>query len=149
MPAYSTLRTFVRALQTGRTNIVDVLEALCAEATSPGPANDALQSIRAPRSADNLPPALLTAIGNRLKPKEIAHIQHWPAAQKERVRAEIVRAIDEGEPISFTWELYDGAVPDADFRSRQGGGRTIAFRSPRSAVRLSGLNYGDISVEEL
>jgi hypothetical protein len=84
-----------------------------------------------------------------MKPEEIAHVSNWPAAEKERVRAEIVAGIQDGQPLSFTWELHDGDRPDAEFRTRQGGGRMIAFRSPRSAVRLSRLNYGDVRVEEL
>jgi hypothetical protein len=147
MPAYSTLRTFVLAVQTGRTNIVNVLERICAESPADSPE---VLAIQAPGSAQPLPEVIKAAFRSKgMTEPEVQHIERWPADQKERVRAEIVRAIQAGEALAFSWELFGGESPDAEFRPREGGGRLIAFRSPRSAVRLSRMNYGDISVEEV
>ena len=145
MPAYSTLKTFVRALRTGETNITKKLtEALAAEGTA---------LITEQESVDpDLSEDLKELFANYgMKPEEIAHIENeWDGPLRNEVRVWILNAYgaSPAQPVTFSWALFDGEGPEND-RVDPGGADpvSVTFLSPRKGVKLSWLNYGDISVD--
>lgn len=150
MPAYSTIKTFVKAIQSGRTNITLTLDKLMA---NPGGYTTNVNfSVMSTSGALNNPmPEWLRGmlIANGMKPEEADHIDDaWPDAQKELVRQKIESAITSNRPMRFFWELFDGQAPINEFQDPDAsGGITVTFKSPRSGVVVSSLTYGDIKVK--
>lgn len=139
MPAYSTLRTFVKSLQTGQTNITDTLDKLLSDQPALRSNRNWLTFKNTPNLLDNPVPAWLRALlkANGMRDIEIDHIdQHWPPDEKEKARQWIAYAIDHGQPLTFNWELHEGK--NAINVQRNAGAR-IVFLSPRDGVRISGL----------
>lgn len=143
MPAYSSLKTFVRSLRTGDTNITLTLaKAVAAEG---------VDNIRDPSSVNpHLSVWVRGALAKHgMQPEEIDHIDNeWPEAKKEEARDWVVRAVDASQSVAFSWELFDGEHP-ANRKDDPGAPEPvrITFRSPRKGVRLSALNYGQIHVD--
>jgi hypothetical protein len=139
MPAYSTLRTFIDSLRTGRTNITTTFDALLLDRAALREHPEWPTFRDTPVLNGPMPQWLRNILSTAgIRDIEIIHIdQHWPAAQKELARQWIAAAIEEDVPLSFSWELHDGTDPVNEQREE---GRRIVFRSPRDGVRISGLN---------
>lgn len=149
MPPYSTLKTFVTSLKTGRTNITESLDRLM---TNPG--RHLTHAHFADLQVENafnapLPGWARTALrSSGMTEPEIDHIDVWPDVQKEAVRQKMVAAIESDRPIRFRWELYGGDAPVNEAGEDQETGATvIVFRSPGNGVKLSPLNIGLIRVQ--
>ncbi len=143
MPAYSSIKTFIQSLRTGETNItITLARAVAAEG---------VDNIRDPASVNphlsNWLRGVLAAHG--MRPAEITHVDNWPPAKKEEARAWVVAAVDASRSVAFAWELFGGDDP-ANRRDDPGAPQpvSITFRSPRRGVRLSGLNYGQVHVDQ-
>jgi hypothetical protein len=145
MPAYSTLRLFVKAIKTGDTNITQGLERLVNDRAK---RQQYLSDINAAHTAVGALPGWLQIelIQAGLSQAEVDHCSRWPDAEKEKVRKQVADAILE-RSIHFSWELWDGNDPQSDVRRDPDQDVRIVFRSPRQGVKLSLLNFGDISVE--
>src|SRR5258708_2430687 len=146
MPSYSTLRLFVNAIKTGDTNITQGLERL---ANDPAKRQQYLSDINATHTAVGPLPRWLQIelIQAGLSQAEVDHCSRWPDAEKEKVRKQLADAIPESRNIHFSWELWDGNDPDSDVRRDPNQDVRIVFRSPRKGVKLSLINFADISVE--
>src|SRR2546426_10801189 len=106
MPPYSTLKTFVQALQTGRTNITECLERYFNNfpAVSGHPHFADLQQ---PGAVDRPMPAWARQVlrGAGMSDAEVSHIDRWPDGEKEKVRAAVVDAVQNTRRMRFAWEL--------------------------------------------
>jgi hypothetical protein len=150
MPPYTTLRTFIDALKSGETNITRVLEDVAADrALLEANAAD----LRTPGRFEPYFPdwarAALTDSSRvrRLSAEELAHIEAWPASEKEAVRVQLARSLDAPLRLIFRWEIFDGDDPRTELRRDEAGEAEIVFRSPRKGVELiSRINVGDIKV---
>lgn len=147
MPAYSTLRTFINAVRTGRTNITETLDKLMTN-----PARHKLNTneltLRQEHSLDAPLPDWMRRILKTagMSDAEVSHLDIWPDDKKEEVRTVVVQAIDANLPVRFFWELHDGATPDNVISQREDGW-TVRFRSPAAGVRLSHVNLGSVHVD--
>lgn len=150
MPETSTIRKFIAAVQTGRTNTTKALEMLF---TNPGRHRthtnfgdlSVAGALNKPLAA--WAKAVLRALG--LSDPELAHIEDWPDTEKEEVRKALVVAIQADRNVRFLWELHDVAGSDNRVTNVDGPGDiTVTFRSPRANVRLtSTVNLGEIIVD--
>ena len=146
MPAYSTIHSFINAIKSGDTNITQCLERL---------ANDAAKrqkygaDISAPHGAVGHLPGWLRneMVQSGMSQPEVDHVEQWPDNEKEKARVQVVEAIRDERVIHFSWELYDGGQPLTEVRRDPNQDVRVVFRSPRKGVKLSLLNFGDISVE--
>ena len=150
MPEMSTIKKFVAAIQTGRTNTTRALEQLFANPGRHG-SNPNFPQLNTP-NALNRPLAAwvqseLRAVG--LTEPEIAHVDGWPDAEKEQVRQALVAAIQANRSVRFLWALHDGTSSENRIDNLNGTGDVvITFRSPRLNVRLtSTVNLGEIIVD--
>jgi hypothetical protein len=147
MPPYSSLRTFIQALTTGRTNITYVLEQMASDPSCRerlGPEVSRPSSFSHPISSA-LHQELIQA---GMTEPEVAHMERWPNEQKELVRSQIDAAWKSGGPIHFSWELHDGDDPATELRRDANQDVRIVFRSPRKGVRItSRLNLGEVMVD--
>jgi hypothetical protein len=146
MPAYSTLKSFINALKTGDTNITQCLERL---------AND--RAKRAQYATDIR--ALHTGVGQLpgwlrnemvqagMSQPEVDHVERWPDREKEKVRLQVVEALDHDSNLHFSWELFEGDDPLSEVRRDPSQDVRVVFRSPRKGVKLSAINHGDVKVE--
>ena len=137
MPPMSTVRTFIRALQTRRTQVTTVLDDLMANGPAGGqhPGMGYLNNLQGANFSGALPSwAKNVLIGRGLDPIALAHLDNWPG--KEAVREEMVKAIGENRSIQFFWELHDGN--DEENAIAAGAVTTITFRSPKWKVRSVG-----------
>src|SRR5438309_5670166 len=145
MPAYSTIHSFINAIKSGNTNITQCLERL---------ANDVAKrqkyhaDISAPHGAVGHLPGWLRneMVQTGMSQPEVDHVERWPDDEKEKARVQIVEAIRDERVIHFSWELYDGDRPLTEVRRDPNQDVRLVFRSPREGVKLSLLNFGDISV---
>jgi hypothetical protein len=150
MPPYTTLRTFIDALKSGETNITRVLEDVAADR----PLLEAnAADLRTPgRFHPVFPDWARGALIDRNRPRclslqELAHIEAWPPDEKEAVRVQLARSLDEPVRLVFRWEIHDGDEPRTELRRESGGEAQLVFRSPRAGVELtSRINMGDIRV---
>jgi hypothetical protein len=147
MPPYSSLRTFIQALTTGRTNITYVLEQM---ASDPGCKQRLAGEIAQPGAFSHPISQTLhqELIQSGMTEPEVAHMERWPNEQKESVRTQIDSAWKNGQPLHFSWELHDGDDPATELRRDANQDVRIVFRSPRKGVRItSRINLGEIMVE--
>ena len=147
MPPYSTIRTFVEALQTGRTNITRALDELLENPGSKQNDPD-FPHMRSEGALNGMPGWLRGRLTPRLRPPEIDHIGRWPDAQKEKARREIVTSINDDRHTTFEWEVYAGPTPSVEVRPGPSGGVVIVFRSPRAGLRLVEPSSGEVVVED-
>ena len=147
MPPYTTLRTFIEAISTGKTNITRSLE----KATNDPARRAALATAIAAKDAFNHPisreihDALIQA---GMTQPEVDHIQRWPDDQKERIRSRLVDVWGQNKSIYFSWEIHSGPEPVTEITTDSSGDSFVAFRSPRAGVRItSSLNLGNIQVD--
>ena len=146
MPTYSTLRSFVKALTTGDTNITQCLTRL---ANADPKRKQYATDLAAPHLAVGQLPGWLRneMVQTGMSQPEVDHVERWPDRQKEVARAQIAAALAENRPIRFSWELYDGDDPVTEVRRDSDGEVRLVFRSPRKGVTLSLLNLGGVKVE--
>jgi hypothetical protein len=149
LPPYSTLRTFVHALQTGDTNITRVLTTLMQYPSNWQPDTG---NIEVNPLSDFLK-GLFKQPG-MMKDEEIAHIEDaWPMAQKQELREHVVQAIASGRPMVFKWAATSGPAPETDIVWPPANTPLhvpirVTFRSPSSGFVFSGEegNEDDIVV---
>jgi len=148
MPAFTELKTFVKALKSGKTHITDRLDVFFQNpAGVQGDANWVNFS-----SSDWLGgtpawlPAALQTMG--LTGEEIEHILKWPLGELEKARVAARDAVNASDAIKFFWGLYGGPAP-LTVPSNPRTGRQVLFQSPGASLRLTTLNYGEIYVEEV
>jgi hypothetical protein len=166
MPPYSSLRTFIDALTTGQTNITRGLDTL-ANNESKKAAYGAQIAQPGHLSGNQLPDWLRRELSSTgVTAEEIAHMERWPADEREAARAALHEAWTAGHDVRFEWEIHEGGNPKTERRGNppadaiepasmaaqsSGTGRPLArivFRSPRKGVRItSKVNLGEIKVE--
>jgi hypothetical protein len=144
MPPTTSVRTFIRALQTGRTRITAALDDLLSHSGLAD--NDFFDAFSQPGALNgDLPDYLREAMMKRgLSEEEVLHMSHWPDDQKELLRQALVVAINDARTVRFEWELHSGADSDNPIHSAEDGDMKVTFRSPRSQLRLAATG----SVEE-
>jgi hypothetical protein len=140
MPPRTSVRTFITALQTGRTTATTGLDRLF---TNPGYLSDREwygQLDTAGALNGTLTAAMredLRTVGE-LDEDHVDHIASWPDAAKDALRPVFKRAIDENRNIRFFWELHGGETSINAIDNLDGGGDIIVtFRSPRRGVALA------------
>ncbi|OGO53270.1 MAG: hypothetical protein A2148_09080 [Chloroflexi bacterium RBG_16_68_14] len=147
MPEGSTIKKFVEALKSGRTNTTKALDTIFADASKRAAHS---KDLGAP-GAFNRPLAGWARTELRsagLSEQELTHIDDWPDDQKEDVRQALVTAINGKRAIHLSWELHSGPAEATDIQGLAGTGDvTVTFRSPRSKMKVSLATFGDISVE--
>jgi hypothetical protein len=139
MPAYSTVKDFVIALNTGRTHITK-----CFDAFFSPPSNVTGHADWGKFSTENwssgpplwLEPFLLS-IG--LSQPETNHVLNWPGPELEKARDAAVRAVSGSGIVTpkapkFFWELSNARTPQTIERVSSAGVPEIVFLSPRTAV---------------
>ena len=141
MPPSTTIRHFINALKSGRTNITEALDGLFNDpaflATYP---QFATANFDAP-----LPDWARTALSSRnVSSDEIDHIDAWPG--KEALRQQVLQALQAGAGLQFFWEVHRGA-DEENVVAAGAGNTTGTFRSPGNTVRLSFITFGDVQVE--
>lgn len=148
MPAYSTLRDFISALQTGNTNITRVLQYLANSADMKSNP-DAIRDINTMNSFNTLPGWFVDACTqNGMSQPEITHIGDWPPAQKEIVRNQIAAVWATNDPIEFSWELHEGNFALSQVRRTSLATLRVVFLSPRQGVHLdSFFRVGEVKVD--
>jgi hypothetical protein len=157
MPVYSSLRTFIDALKTRRTNITKTLDALLADPKQWRNSNEytAIQNDYDLGDAKKraFPDAIRIRLANTglsnfpgLSTAELEHIEQWPKEQKEQVRVAVMHSIDHDKSIKFFWELHDGPEPQTVVNHLTGDRREVIFKSPRRALRVRG---DDVFVEDV
>jgi hypothetical protein len=146
MPAYSTLKSFVKALRTGDTNITQCLERLANDRAKRAQYTSDINALHA--GVGQLPGWLRNEMVQAgMSQPEVDHVERWPDAEKEKVRLQVVEAINHDGNVHFSWELFDGEDPMSEVRRDQNQDVRVVFRSPRKGVKLSAVNFGDVKVE--
>lgn len=143
MPPYCSMRVFIDALNTGRTNVTRALDTLAATQGLAAHADFAALSSEgalssAPGAGSSALPAWARSHLRGLSASELRHIDAWPDAHKELVRQALVAGI-QGRKVRFAWELHSGDADETQVEGLEGAGDvTVTFRSPRGRVRMSG-----------
>jgi hypothetical protein len=137
MPPTTSVRTFIRALQTGRTRITNALDDLLSHPNLGD--NQFFDAFSQPGALNGeLPQYLRDALIERgLTEEEVKHMDHWPDAQKELVRAAVVIAINNARPVKFEWELHSGAESNNIIDMPEEGDVKVVFKSPRAGLNLT------------
>ncbi|MEO6196651.1 MAG: hypothetical protein ABIP58_00925 [Dehalococcoidia bacterium] len=138
MPPFSTLKTFVKAVNSGDTNITRVLTKLM---HYPEQWQENMGQI----TVSPLSQFLEDQFGapGRMTPEEILHIANeWPMAQKVDLRAAVLLAIEVGRPMVFKWTLTSAQAPETDIVWPPSNTPLtvpvlVTFRSPRAGVTYS------------
>jgi hypothetical protein len=139
LPPYSTLRTFIQALEDGNTNITRVLTILMHYPSR-------WQPNVADITVDPLSPFLkdLFSAPGMMKPIEIEHIEDaWPMEQKEELRDNVLQAIEIGRRMVFKWMLKKDPPAETEIVWPPDSAPltvpiVVTFRSPRPGVQFSG-----------
>ena len=147
MPPGTRVRTFIEALQSGRTNTTKALDAVF---TRPGSLqNHPHRNDFRTAGAFNILPAWARSEFQQagLSNVELAHIDSWPTHLTDAVRTSLNDAIQNNRnAVHFFWEPYDGNVEDTQIIDPDANGDiTIKFRSPRKNIRQVGAD--DITVD--
>ena len=142
MPEYSTVRDFVAALQSGMTNTTKVLQHLWDNRNDPAVFPPNVLANLGTYSLHPLAPDLEQLFRNAgMKPGEILHLNHWPDAEKQKMRGALLGAGN--QTVRFFWELHRGDDEETEVTPAPGGGVDIYFRSPRKRLALSaGPTFG-------
>jgi len=145
MPPPTTMRTFLEAIRSGRTNTTEALDMLFASPAAVR-AHPNFTDLQAPGMLNMLQPwarAELRRLG--VGSEELAHIDDWPNNQKEIVRQKLVDAMNGNKPVEFSWKVYPGATEDTSID--EGPAKvTITFFSPESKVRATGPDSVSVDV---
>jgi hypothetical protein len=143
LPPYCSVRVFIEAINTGRTNVTRALDTLAATRSLAAHADFATLSNEgalssAPGAGSSALPAWAKSHLPGLSASELRHIDAWPDPQKELVRQALVAGI-QGRNVHFTWELHNGDADETQVEGLEGAGDvTVTFRSPRGRVKMSG-----------
>lgn len=136
MPPMSSLRTFISALRSGDTLTTRALNNVLAQRTGA----DELVGVLKKRNGFNAPltSPLRDAIRRAPLPDETITecIDRWPDDQKERARRAIVKAVDAGRSVRFTWGLTESTECETMIDASGTGAVTIRALSPRSSLRI-------------
>ena len=144
MPPPTTVQTFIQALRTGETNTTRAFDAIF---TPPYAGRPWLADIRVSGAFNGTTLAgwavsALQAEG--LAQAQIDHVGTWPDADKERVRAFVVSAIEANRRVRFFWGLGHRPVPVTETHDETPDW-SVWFLTPQSAVRQ--LAADDIDVQ--
>lgn len=136
MPPTTSVRTFIRALQTGRTRITAALDELLKVQNLGN--NQFFEDFSQPGALNGeLPQYLRDALIERgLSEEELQHMDHWPDAKKELVRQAIVDAITNERGVKFEWELHSGGQSENAIQIEDDQTK-VTFRSPRAGLNLT------------
>jgi hypothetical protein len=146
MPVYSTLKSFINALRTGDTNITLCLERLANDRAKRAQYATDIRAI--PSGVGQLPGWLRNEmVQTGMSQPEVDHCERWPDSEKEKVRLQLIDAIDHDNDLHFSWELFAGDDPVSDVRRDASHDIRVAFLSPRKGIILSAINHGDVKVE--
>jgi hypothetical protein len=146
MPAYSTLRSFVNALKTGDTNITQCLERLANDRAKRVQYATDIHALHA--GVGQLPGWLRNEMVQAgMSQPEVDHVERWPDAEKEKVRVQVVEALEQDRNLHFSWELFAGDDPVSEVRRDPNQDVRVVFRSSRKGVKLSLVNLGGVTVE--
>jgi hypothetical protein len=147
LPPFSTLRTFINALETGETNITRVLNRLMhyPKKWEPNVADI---------TVDPLSTFLTDLFGEpgAMKPVEIEHIENaWPMDQKQELRDHVLQAIATGRRMHFKWvqKSEPGAQTDIVWPPDDAPLAVpvdVIFHSPRPGIAFSGEEGNDDDV---
>lgn len=147
MPPYSTLKTYLKAVNTGDTNITRVLTILMHYPSQwQGNVGDITVEPLSPFLKD-----LFSAPG-RMKSEEIDHIENqWPMALKQELQEHVLQAIEAGRPMVFKWGPTRGQVAATDIVSPPSNAPLtvpvrVTFRSPAAGIVFSGEEGNDDDV---
>jgi hypothetical protein len=145
MPPRTSIRTFIRALQTGETKAT---RALTRVFTSPGELagrgwfdefqgnEGALDGPLPPYVRDELP---------ELDEDDIGHMGMWPDTQKRILRLALVQAIQQDRNVRFFWELHAGSTSINEIANLTGEGDiVVTFRSPRANLGLAVTSISEV-----
>jgi hypothetical protein len=78
-----------------------------------------------------------------MKSEEIAHIiNDWPMDQKEDLRTEVLRAIEVGRRMKFSWDQTSAEAPSTDIvwppdNAPMSVPVSVTFRSPKRGIQIS------------
>jgi hypothetical protein len=146
MPVYSTLRSFVNAIRSGDTNITQCLERLANDRAKRAQYATDIHALHA--GVGQLPGWLRNEMVQAgMSQPEVDHVERWPDAEKEKVRVQVVEALEQDRNLHFSWELFAGDDPVSEVRRDPNQDVRVVFLSPRKGVILSALNHGDVKVE--
>jgi hypothetical protein len=131
------MRTFLKAIRTGKTNTIEALDVLFADPAAVV-AHAGFAALDAAGAVNTLQPWARTALrGLGLATAELDHIDEWDAGQKELVRQAVVHAAKNGFPVEFFWQLTDAAAEDIAIVPGPPKA-TITFLSPERRVKTVG-----------
>ena len=156
MPVASSVQELIDALRDRKTNITRALDDLFGNQAAldklkgtPGtPGHPNLGELATPNIFGSNPGESLPSwardelkgqgwsglVTHPLSDNEIAHIENWPPLQKNKLRAALDTAIQNGPPLHFFWELHGGNSEEMD---DDVSGQVI-FRTPQKNVSASG-----------
>ncbi len=137
MPPTTSVRTFIQALQSGKTGTTRGLDALF---TPPYEGKPGATDIQEP-GALNAPLhgwAVTALINAGLSGPEIRHMNLWPDDQKEDLRAVLAQAVVDDRGAQFFWGLHDGSEPLTEVDDSGPGDVIVRFLTPRSLVTQAG-----------
>jgi hypothetical protein len=137
VPPYSTLKTYLQAVNTGQTNITRVLTTLMQYPAqwrgkqievNPHLSKDVSDEFKAP---------------GRMTSDEINHIENqWPMAQKQDLLTAVLTAIEAKRPMVFKWTLTTDPTPKTDIVWPPNDAPPtvpvqVTFRSPADGVTFA------------
>ena len=148
MPPTTKVQTFIDALRTKQTKITLALDALM-RGKARALTDDEFRQLEVSGAFDG-PYAgmwpLSLYITQMMMPAEVAHLESWPAAERELVRAACVEAIKSHQTVRFFWDLGDNTAPQTVVQYLGDVGYVVTFCSPRANVRGPD-SAGEIVVE--
>lgn len=156
MPDHTPIKKFIKTLRTRKTDITRSLDELFDMAYRDELKNhpDIGTFKSTPDVLDTLLPWAREALQRPPRPgvirdpvsdEELDHIDSWPNDQKEKVRAKLAYAIDNGRAVFFFWELYRGDVEHVAIDDPPNGDAIgITFYSPFDNVTEA---TGDVKVK--
>jgi hypothetical protein len=145
LPAFSTVRTYMQAINTGDTNITRVLTILMHYPAQWAP--NVAQITVNPQLSQFLKDEF--GAPGRMTQQEIDHIDtQWPMAQKEILRTAVLQAIDVGRPMIFKWGTTPGSTPETVVAGPAPNAPLtvpvrVTFLSPAASFVFSGEDVGN------
>ena len=136
MPPTTAIQTFIDALRTKQTRMTQVLEHLANGLSAAEKQELAVPDVFG-GSLNHWPSAVRRKISQHIQnPAEIAHLQAWPSAEREKARRAIADGVASGDGVVLRWDLGDGNAPITEVQPHvPGQPYVVTFRSPRSNLR--------------
>jgi hypothetical protein len=151
MPQVSTVKKFVKSIQTGQTDTTKALTLLCLERAAVA---GHLAELETPGALEPLPAWVEDALRARgLGDGEIQHIKDWPSVPKDKVREALHQAVQDNRVVEFRWELHGGADSANTVDNLSGPADEpirVTFQSPQKNVRVQNAwlpTLGEIKVD--